>query len=199
VRNLDIDGVHDSYPNRAVFIQGDAAATGPINATITGSALTNGNSPGGGIEIDNAGDATVTALVENNTISQVTGDGISIVDHDGAGLVNATIRNNSVSLDDAQAGDGIYVSAGGDADPGTATVCASIASNTSTTTAAGKVGIRIRQLGAGTSFLLAGYGGAPGDDAAVQAFLSAGNAGASAAADHAGAGFSPVDSCPLPA
>ena len=80
----------------------------------------------------------------------------------------------------------------------TTTICADIRGNTASTTAAGLFGIRVRQRYAGTTFILEDYAGAPTDDAAVQAFLSATNNGATTSADHGGAGFTSIADCPNP-
>jgi hypothetical protein len=142
------------------------------------------------------GSATLTSLVDANTISQVANRGIEVIARDGSNRINATISNNSVTLNNALSGDAIRVDAGA-VGTDTTTICADIRGNTATT-AAGLFGIRVRQRFAGTTFILEDYAGAPTDDAAVQTFLSTTNNGATTSADHAGAGFTSIADCPNP-
>ena len=148
------------------------------NVTVADSTFSSSSTPAAGsagLVLAAQGTGAITAAVTGNTFTGTwPAGGIAIASHDGSGRVNATISNNTVTLG-AAAGDGISVAAGVAGDPSTASVCAAISGNTSTS-AAGS-GIRVRQLGANTVFLLAGYSGSPGDDAAGQAYLSGGNSG----------------------
>ena len=152
---------------------------------VTGNTVTNSNSTTGpGLRFTGNGSATMTTLIDANTISGVANRGIEIVARDGSNRINATISNNSVTLNNALSLDAIRVDAGSVATD-TTTICADIRGNTATTTAVGLFGIRARQRFAGTTFILEDYAGAPTDDAAVQAFLSATNQGATTSAASA--------------
>jgi hypothetical protein len=169
-----------------------------MNGTVTGNTVTNSNSTTGpGIRMTGNGSATMTTLVQSNTISQVANRGIEVIARDGSNRINATIANNSVTLNNALSADAIRVDAGA-VSTDTTTICADIRGNTATTTAVGLFGIRARQRFAGTTFILEDYAGAPTDDAAVQTFLSTTNNAATTSADHAGAGFTTIGECPMP-
>ena len=165
---------------------------------ITGNTITNSNSTTGpGIRMTGNGTATMTSLVDANTISQVANRGIEVIARDGSNRINATITNNAVTLNDPLAADAIRVDAGS-LSTDTTTICADIRGNSATTTAVGLFGIRVRQRFAGTTYLLEGYAGGATDDAAVQAYLAASNNGATTTADHGGAGFATIADCPTP-
>ena len=202
IRNTTIDG-----RNVAPGTGGSASpinlnllstATTTMNGKVTGNTLTNSNSTTGpGIKMASNGAGTMTTLVSGNTISQVANRGIEAIARDGSSHLNATIVNNTVTLNNSLSGDAIRVDSGA-TNTDTTAVCADIRGNTPTTTAAGLWGIRIRQRFAGTAYALAGYGGSATDDSAVQSFLSTNNNSATTLADHGGAGFTPTASCPTP-
>ena len=193
VRDLTIDGL-DVAPGTGgsaspINLNLAAAATTTMNGTVTGNTLTNSNSTTGpGIRVIGNGTATMTALVQSNTISQVANRGIEVIARDGSNRINATVADNSVTLNDALAADAIRVDAGS-VSTDTTTICADIRGNTASTTAVGLFGIRVRQRFPGTSFILEDYAGAPTDDAAVQASSPRTNNAATTSADHGGAGF----------
>jgi VCBS repeat-containing protein len=200
VRDLTIDGLNVSPGTGGsaspININLASAATTPMVGRVTGNTVTNSNSTTGpGIRVTGNGSSTLTTLLDSNTVSQVANRGIEVIARDGSNRINATISNNSVTLDNALSADAIRVDAGS-VSTDTSTICADIRGNTSSTTAAGLFGIRARQRFAGTTFILEDYAGAPTDDPAVQAFLSATNNGATTAADHGGAGFTSVADCP---
>ena len=200
VRDLTIDGLNVAPGTGGsaspININLASAATTPMVGRVTGNTVTNSNSTTGpGIRMTGNGSATMTALVDANTISQVANRGIEVIARDGSNRINATISNNSVTLNNALSADAIRVDAG-TVSTDTTTICADIRGNTASTTAVGLFGIRVRQRFAGTSYILEDYAGAPTDDAAVQAFLSATNNGSTTSADHGGAGFTSIADCP---
>jgi hypothetical protein len=170
------------------------------NQSLTGPgirAVSNGPVPAAGC----AGPAgTMTVSITGNTISQVANRGIDVLARDGSSTLNATIRNNTITLTDAAALDGIRMDSAA-VSTDTTSVCADIASN-SATTIAGQFGIRVRQRSTGSTFRLEGYSGSGTDDAGVASYLNARNTTVSpgASADHASAtGFGTVSSCSEPA
>ena len=178
------------------------AGTGTMSGTVSGNTITNANSASGpGIRVNGNGvGGTLTTLIQSNNISQVANRGIEVIARDGSNTLNATITNNVVTLTDPLSADGIRVDAG-TISTDTTTICADITGNTSTTVA-GVFGVRVRQRfgppDPGTTFRLEDYAGLPTDDAAVAAFLSANNNGATTSADHGGAGFGTIVDCPTP-
>ena len=202
VRDLTIDGLNVAPGTGGsaspININLASAATTPMVGKVTGNTVTNSNSTTGpGLRFTGNGSATMTTLIDANTISQVANRGIEVVARDGSNRINATISNNSVTLNNALSADAIRVDAG-TVSADTTTICADIRANTATTTAVGLFGIRARQRFAGTTFILEDYAGGATDDAAVQAFLSAANNGATTSADHGGAGFTSIADCPEP-
>jgi VCBS repeat-containing protein len=202
VRDLTIDGLNVAPGTGGsaspININLASAATTPMVGKVTGNTITNSNSTTGpGIRMTGNGSATMTSLVDANTISQVANRGIEVIARDGSNRINATISNNSVTLNNALSADAIRVDAGA-VGTDTTTICADIRGNTATTTAVGLFGIRARQRFAGTTFILEDYAGSPTDDAAVQTFLSTTNNAATTSADHAGAGFTTIADCPTP-
>lgn len=202
VRDLTIDGL-DVAPGTGgsaspINVNLASQATTPMVGTVSGNTLTNSNSTTGpGIRVIGNGSATLTALIQGNTISQVANRGIEVLARDGSNRVNVTIADNTVTLAHALAADAIRVDAGS-LGTDTTTVCADIRGNQATTTAAGLFGVRVRQRFAGTSYILEDYAGAATDDAAVMTFLSGTNNGATTSADHGGGGFTSTTECPMP-
>ena len=202
VRDLTIDGLNVAPGTGGsaspINVNLASVASTTMSGNITGNTLTNSNSTTGpGIRLIANGSATMTVLVDQNNVSQVANRGIEVIARDGSSRINATITSNNVTLNNALSADAIRVDAGS-VSTDTTTVCAEISGNTSSTTAVGLFGIRVRQRFPGTTFILEDYAGAPTDDAAVQAFLSATNNGSAVSADHGGAGFTSIADCPMP-
>ena len=211
VRDLTIDGLNVAPGTGGsaspINLNLGACATTTMSGTVSGNTLTNSNSTTGpGIRVTGNGPTppscpgpagTMTVAIDANLISQVANRGIEIIARDGSNRINATVTNNNVNLNNALAADAIRIDSGTVGTDAT-TICADVAGNTATTTAVGLFGIRVRQRLAGTTFILEDYAGAPTDDAAVAAFLSGNNNGATTSADHGGAGFTTIADCPMP-
>ena len=202
VRDLTIDGLNVAPGTGGsaspINVNLASAATTPMVGRVSGNTVTNSNSTTGpGLRFTGNGSATMTTLIDANTVSQVANRGIEVIARDGSNRINATISNNNVTLNNALSTDAIRVDAG-TVGTDTTTICADIRGNTASTTAVGLFGIRVRQRFPGTTFILEDYAGAPTDDAAVQAFLSATNGGSTTSADHGGAGFTSIADCPNP-
>ena len=143
VRDLTIDGLNVAPGTGGsaspININLASAATTPMVGRVTGNTVTNSNSTTGpGIRMTGNGSATMTALVDANTISQVANRGIEVIARDGSNRINATISNNSVTLNNALSADAIRVDAGS-VSTDTTTICADIRGNTASTTAVGTV------------------------------------------------------------
>ena len=200
VRDLTIDGLNVAPGTGGsaspININLASAATTPMVGHVVRNTVTNSNSTTGpGLRFTGNGSATMTANISNNTVSQVANRGIEVIARDGTNRINATIANNNVTLNNALSADAIRVDAG-TVSTDTTTICADIRGNSASTTAAGLFGIRARQRFLGTTWILEDYAGAPTDDAAVQAFLSATNNGSTTSADHGGPGFTSIADCP---
>jgi hypothetical protein len=180
-----------------------AGAASTFAGTISGNVIgavgvpNSGAAAGPGIRVQSGGvGGTTTTAITNNTIREVTGRGVDLLVRDGSGTLNATVTGNTIALTSAVSLEGIRFDSGA-LSTDTTKACAAISGNT-ITTFGGFNAIRLRQRFLNTTFNLAGYGGSPTNDAAVVAFLISTNTVANAAADHGGAGFLNVASCPTP-
>ena len=137
----------------------------------------------------------MTVLVDTNTISQVANRGIEVIARDGSNRINATITNNSVTLNNALSADAIRVDAGSVATD-TTTVCADIRGNTASTTA----GRAVRHPGAPAvrRHVVHPRGLRRRADRRRRraGVPDANNNGATTSADHGGAGFTSIADCP---
>jgi len=166
---------------------------------------------GSGISLEAHGNCTHTASVTGNTTKRWLDRGISVLANDGSGTVNLTVAGNSVAeLVNGSSREGFFMNAGstsvniyGGVD--SHLVClalggAGASANALTHGPSATGDIRTRQR-FGTTVRLPGYVGGNTNIAAVTAFLSAQNGGASAVADAAsppGGGFVGGAACPLP-
>ncbi len=201
VLNIGVITGHVSSPinvNRGLLASAGSTFSGTVSGNTIGTVgVTNsGATAGPGIRVVANGSGTTTVAATNNVIREVANRGIDVLAREGNGTLNATITGNSVALTSPLSGDGIRVDAGV-LTTDQVKVCAVINGNTSSTVA-GLNGIRVRQRFLGTTFQLAGYAGAPTNNAAVVAFLTSTNTVATASADNGGPGFTGVASCPQP-
>jgi hypothetical protein len=190
---------------------GPSTAGASFSGTVSGNQIgTAGvalscSAQGSGISVEAHGNGTHTASVTGNTIKGCLDRGISVLANGGAGTANLTVTGNSVDeLVNPSSREGFFLNAGS-----TSTdshfVClvlggAGASANSLTQGPSATAAIRARQR-FGTTVRLPGYVGGNTDIAAVTAFLSAQNGGASAVADAAvppGGGFVGGAACPLP-
>jgi VCBS repeat-containing protein len=189
-----------------------------IDATISGNTIgtaatvDSGSEAGNGIALWSKGLADIDALIVNNTIRQYSDfAGIDIEQFDGNGTLDATVQGNSIANPGTLASYGVFVMSGLIGSESGQT-CVDIGHPSTSAlknslTGSGSVGstdIRVRQL-ANTTVKLPGYGGLPGDNTAVAAYLVGRNnpvstptASASNTVGAGGAGFVSVASCTLP-
>ncbi len=179
-----------------------ATAASTFSGTVSGNVIgasgvpNSGATAGPGVRVvSNGVGGAVTVAITGNTIREVNNRGIDVLARDGSSTINATITGNNIALTAPGALEAIRVDAGA-ATSDAVKVCAAISGNTATTPSV--AGIRVRQRFLGTTFQLAGYAGAPTDNAAVAAFLAATNTASSTQADNGGPGFTGVASCPTP-
>ncbi|HEX8244882.1 MAG TPA: hypothetical protein VF541_15345, partial [Longimicrobium sp.] len=192
-----------------------AAAT--FNGKVRGNVIgTSGvalscSTQGSGISLEAHGNGTHTASVTDNTVTRCLDRGISVLANDGAGTVNLTVTGNRVAeLVNPSSREGFFMNAGstslntyGGSD--SHLVCLVLgggagSANTLTHGSSATADIRARQRFS-TTVRLPGYAGGNTSIAAVTAFLSSQNGGASAVADAAvppGGGFVGGAACPTP-
>jgi len=198
VKNLTLDGTNDGLGASPINVNLAGSATTTMSGTISGNSIDNhGSLTGPGMRIISNGTATMTTLIQNNTITGVSNWGIQVLARDGSNTLNATILNNTVTSSGPGALEAIRIDAGA-VSTDTTKICADVKTNAATTIV-GSNGVRVRQRFVGTTFKLAGYAGSATDDAAVAAYLNTNNTlNPGASADHGGAGFGTVASCPQP-
>jgi hypothetical protein len=204
VVNIPVILAHGASPINVNRITAPTA-TGLFSGTVSGNVIGvagvggSGSATGPAIRASTSGaTGTLTIAITGNTIREIaTSRGIDIIARDGGTTLNATVTGNDILLTAPSALEGIRIDAGA-LSTDTVKLCAAISGNTSIANAASR-GIRIRQRFASTTFALAGYAGAPTDNAAVIAFLAATNTSVPAPlADNGGPGFTGVASCPAP-
>jgi hypothetical protein len=152
-----------------VFTGSASTANSRMEGTISGNSVDNNDSPTGpGIFAQNTGNGAMTLLINGNNISGVDNNGIDVQAKTGSPSLNATITNNSVVVDAANAGAGIVV-AQGVSDGDNPLVCANILGNTSNSPAGSAA--RVRDRWGSNAFRLPGYSGGATDTNAVAAYL----------------------------
>lgn len=179
-----------------------AGTASTFSGTVSGNAIGTSGVPGSGSAagsgvraVSNGAGGTLTVAVTGNTIREVNSRGVDVLARDGSSTINANITGNTIALTSSLALEGIRVDAGA-LTTDAVKVCAAISGNTVTTPFSSA--IRVRQRFTLTTFNLAGYAGAPADNAAVAAFLASTNTAAPVTADNGGPGFTGVASCPTP-
>jgi VCBS repeat-containing protein len=173
-----------------------SAAGSALRAIVSDNTVTNngsGSAPGIWYHTGtSAGHARL--LISGNEVSNVALRGISIEAGPGTSTVDATLVDNSVSVD-AGGLEAIFVQAGTLSTDSVA-VCADIRSNTATSPGSD---IRVRQRFSATTLGLPTYAGLGTDDAAVAAFLAAQNTTGDTLATHQSAtGFGGGAACTGP-
>lgn len=184
--------------NRLATASAGSSFAGTVSGNTIGAVgVTNsGATAGPGIRaVSNGVGGSLMVAITGNTIREVNSRGIDVLARDGSSTINATITGNNIALTSPGALEGIRVDAGA-LTTDAVKVCAAISGNTATTPFTNA--IRVRQRFTLSTFNLAGYAGAPTNNAAVAAFLASTNTAAPVAADNGGPGFTGVASCPTP-
>jgi VCBS repeat-containing protein len=183
---------------------GTGAVTGTISGNTIGTSGVVGSACAGncdGIDLRAFGSGSFAATVTGNGVHGVNSFGINAQASSGSSNLQVKISGNTLSAPNvATANNAIFVQSGA-ASSDTTSVCADIFSNTITGVwDANNTGtsIRVRNRFAGTTFRLPGYAGSPTSTAAVAAFLTAQNGGASASATISGNSFTGGASCITP-
>jgi len=153
------------------------AGNAVFSGTISGNIL-NGSASSSGIRVESRGTGSHTALVTNNTITNVNNIGILFEAGEGSAAINGTATGNNISMPGANALHGLYANVGvisGD----TNQACMDWRNNNLTNAANESNGgsdIRLRQRFS-TQIRLPGYTGA-GDGSGIPAFMTGTNANA---------------------
>jgi VCBS repeat-containing protein len=153
---------------------GSGAGT-TFQGRIVGNSITGLNNGGfDGITLVGSGPGTITALVDNNTITNIGGNGIAYTgaQNSATNTANLTITNNTVIAPASTSGVfGIEVSAQASSSAH-ATVTATISGNDVTDAT---IDYRVDARFASSTFQMPGYTGAATDLTAVKAFVAANN------------------------
>ena len=123
-RGKDIDLIN-------IVAQVSSNAQGRVNNnTVTHSGT---NSAGNGINLSAQGNSNIISeVIGNNVSGMASGVGILATATGGDGKMNATIKNNTVTITDPNASHNIQVQAGNSGSTFTNTVCANVANNRTT-------------------------------------------------------------------
>ncbi|MFA4929606.1 MAG: Ig-like domain-containing protein, partial [Patulibacter sp.] len=186
----DIERARDS----AIVLNSPLGSSATLKSTIrnnqigTAGEARSASATGDGIYVNGHGNSTITTLIENNGIRAWTNAwGIDIVQNDGDGAVNATVRGNTLTEPDATLGiNGMRIVIGSDAADG-GTSCLDIGHPTDAaqknrvigTGVLGAPDLRFRMAGGASGAVstarLAGYTGGANDPSAVSSYLQARN------------------------
>ncbi|MGP1353865.1 MAG: inverse autotransporter beta domain-containing protein [Parasphingopyxis sp.] len=179
---------------------GTSTAAGSYTGTISGNTIGTGgvaDSAGDtGIAVEVNQNATMTVLIDNNTINSFDNIGIDIGAVDGTGTLNATVTTNTVSSTDINAFAALFVDA-----QTNNTVCLDAGGTSLENTlsaSAGFTDVAFQTGGAGV-INLEGYGGAANSQAQIQTFIQGRNNGSPGVQLNIGGG--PVQgggACPTP-
>jgi VCBS repeat-containing protein len=216
VQNNNIQGAHI----QAITVDTPGSQISPqpaqVEATISGNTIgapgtaKSGASTGEDIGVNSNGGATVTALVTNNLLYQYANiAGLDLVQADGSGTLNATVRGNTISTPAPPEGEiGLFVTIGADeGDKGTSCLDIGGAGALANELKGSSGGIapfelRFRMNGEATA-QLPGYAGGANDTTAVRAYLEGRNSVTSSALVKvtqfdATSKFANAGSCPTP-
>jgi hypothetical protein len=195
VTGNDIERARDSaiVLNIPEFREGGLPTNATLKATVSGNSIgtsgeaDSGSATGDGIYGNFHGNGTATVALLNNDIRRyVNAFGIDLVQNDGDGTMNATVRGNTVSEPGAIALSGMRIVVGSDVDDnGTSCLDVGDPSNAALknrffgTGVAGAPDIRFRMAGgasgAPSTARLAGYSGGAHDTTAVNNHLASRN------------------------
>jgi hypothetical protein len=214
INNNNIQGSNQA----AVTVDGPGSAVLPqpsvIQATITNNiigtaaVLRSGSWSGSGIAVNSNGGTDINTLITGNQVRQYTNpEGITLVQNDGVGSLNATVRSNVVTdqantIDNLYGVRAIYGSDVTDTGAGCLDLggAGAFANNLTGSSPAGSFDIRLRQAGP-TALSLPGYGGTAHSESAVAAYLTGRNTapqGSNVSQVDASATYVNAASCPLP-
>jgi VCBS repeat-containing protein len=183
-----------------------------VDVTISNNTIGNpavsqsGSSSGNAVGVRSNGAATVDALITNNNLYQyVNANGLLLVQNDGSGALNATVRSNVITKPDPLAVRGIRAEIGADVgDKGTSCLdiggAGALANNLTGSSTGGTTNLRLEMNGEAT-VNLPGYGGSAHDHTAVQNYLASRNTapdGVSASQFDATSNYGTTSSCQLP-
>ncbi|MGN6663659.1 MAG: cadherin domain-containing protein, partial [Solirubrobacterales bacterium] len=189
-----------------------------VNVTISGNKIGesgvsgSGASTGNDVGVSSNGAATIKALITENTLYQYENDsGLELLQGEGSGTLDATVRGNTISqpapsaeLEPLQFG--MFVAIGtGSGDKGTSCLdiggaTSELKNNLTGSSSTGVVNLRFKMKGE-TTAQLAGYTGGAHETAAVNTYLAGRNiapAGVESTQGNANDNYAQTASCPLP-
>ncbi len=209
IQGARIEGITVDTPGSLLSPQPAQVDVAISGNTIGDPAVSkSGSSSGNAMGIRSNGSATVRALVTGNSLHEYTNAfGLELVQNDGIGSLQATVRSNTISDPDAIALSGLRAVIGSETgDTGTSCLdiggAAALKNNLTGSATAGNPDIRLAMNGEAT-LQLPGYGGGANDDVAVETYLAGRNTTSAvppvnASQFDASSKFAPAASCPTP-
>ncbi|HEU5063737.1 MAG TPA: Ig-like domain-containing protein, partial [Solirubrobacterales bacterium] len=207
VTGANLEGITVDTPGSQISPQ-----PAQVDVTISGNNVgtSNSNESGGGnaIGVRSNGAATVDALITNNNLTQHVISGLELLQNDGNGTLNATVRGNTITKPATLAESeplqfGMFVLIGSGSDAGTSCLdiggAGALANNLTGSSAVGSPNIRFAMNGAATA-QLAGYSGGATSTAEVNTYLAARNTAPNGVSStrSVNSKYAQVASCPLP-
>jgi hypothetical protein len=212
--NNDIQGSNQA----AITVDGPGSAVSPqpanTDATITGNTIgtaavsRSGAFSGVGIAVNSNGGADIDTLISGNTIRQYSNpEGLTLVQNDGVGSLNATVQTNVISnqantINNLYGVRAIYGSDVSDTGAGCLDLggAGALSNNLTGSSPGGSFDIRLRQAGP-LVLKLPGYTGGIHDTAAVATYLTGRNTapqGSDVSQPNGSATYINGAGCPLP-
>jgi hypothetical protein len=207
VTGANLEGITVDTPGSQISPQ-----PAQVDVTISGNSVgtSNSNESGGGnaIGVRSNGAATVDALITNNNLTQHVISGLELLQNDGNGTLNATVRGNTITKPATLAESeplqfGMFVLIGSGPDAGTSCLdiggAGALANNLTGSSAVGSPNIRFAMNGAATT-KLAGYSGGATSNSEVNTYLAARNTAPNGVSStrSVNSKYAQTASCPLP-
>ncbi|MDQ3724729.1 MAG: Ig-like domain-containing protein, partial [Actinomycetota bacterium] len=207
VTGANLEGITVDTPGSQISPQ-----PAQVDVTISGNSVgtSNSNESGGGnaIGVRSNGAATVKALITNNNLTQHVISGLELLQNDGNGSLNATVRGNTITKPATLAESeplqfGMFVLIGSGPDAGTSCLdiggAGALANNLTGSSAVGSPNIRFAMNGAATT-QLAGYSGGATSNSEVNTYLAARNTAPNGVSStrSVNSKYAQTASCPLP-
>jgi VCBS repeat-containing protein len=207
VTGANLEGITVDTPGSQISPQ-----PAQVDVTISGNSVgtSSSNESGGGnaIGVRSNGAATVKALITNNNLTQHVISGLELLQNDGNGSLNATVRGNTITKPATLAESeplqfGMFVLIGSGSDAGTSCLdiggAGALANNLTGSSAVGSPNIRFAMNGAATT-QLAGYSGGATSNSEVNTYLAARNTAPNGVSStrSVNSKYAQTASCPLP-
>ena len=173
---IEDNNIQGAFSSAISAATSGSTAAGEVHGTIAGNTigtagvLNSGSASGNGINATFAGAGTMTVLIDENDIQGWSNNGINSL-ASGSGRFNLTITDNVIDTPGAFALNSIRVVAGATTTD-TAQIHLELSGNDADSVLAQDIFVRTRF---NADILMPGYGGAPADGVAADAFITADN------------------------